>query len=207
MAFTADSPDTQPCKAAVQYPQPFPRQPFSPELDAFIPLSLLLRRPISVQQGTAPSLLLGDNFSSLLDDFRGQQSQERPHKATGPVPRRWQQPARSSTHSPDLLGTRACPCPLLGATLSWSSPLLGSRRPTKSSGKTLHPIPGAAQPLGTLEASVSCCSNSQAGCSSWKTPKPRAQWYHHATNTQGWSKDFLNIQKKLSPLPRAVSCL
>lgn len=60
----------------MQYPQPFPRQPFSPQLDAFIPLSLLLRRPISVQQGTAPCLLLGDNFSSLLDDFGGQQPQE-----------------------------------------------------------------------------------------------------------------------------------
>lgn len=54
--------------------------------------------------------------------------------------------------------------------------------------------------------SGSCCSDSQASCSNWETPKLRAQRYHYVKNTQGRSKDLLNIQKKLSPLPRAVSC-
>lgn len=82
-------------------------------MDAFISPLHLLREQAQEERSWCPvgkSSFPRAGRKPLL--FSGMMSmQERPHTATEPVPRRWQQPARRSIHSPDLMGPGLVPVP------------------------------------------------------------------------------------------------
>lgn len=82
-------------------------------LDAFISPLHLVREQAQEERSWCPvgkSSFPCAGRKPLL--FSGMMSmQERPHTATEPVPRRWQQPARRSIHSPDLMGPGLVPVP------------------------------------------------------------------------------------------------